>query len=53
MVEVQREGRGLKRQREGEDEEKKGEMDYYEVAVKVAEGFCSLEDLDGDDTRKE
>jgi hypothetical protein len=25
---------------------KKGEMDYFEVAVKVAEGFCSLEDLD-------
>jgi hypothetical protein len=47
MVEMQKEGRGLKRQREPESM-KKGEMDYFEVAVNVAEGFCSLEDLDSD-----
>jgi hypothetical protein len=47
MVEMQKEGRGLKRQREPEVV-KKGEMDYFEVAVKVAEGFCSLEDLDSE-----
>jgi hypothetical protein len=45
LVEVQKEGRGLKRPRE-QEEVKKGKMDYFEVAVKVAEGFCSLEDLD-------
>jgi hypothetical protein len=45
MVEMQKEGRGLKRQREPEVM-KKGEMDYFEVAMKVAEGLCSLEDLD-------
>jgi hypothetical protein len=47
MVEMQKEGRGLKRQREPESM-KKGEMDYFEVAVKVAEGFCNLEDLNTD-----
>jgi hypothetical protein len=47
MVEMQKEGRGFKRQREPESM-KKGEMDYFEVAMKVAEGFCSLEDLDTD-----
>jgi hypothetical protein len=47
MVEMQKESRGLKRQREPESM-KKGKMDYFEVAVKVAEGFCGLEDLDTD-----
>jgi hypothetical protein len=51
LVEVQKEGRGLKRQRE-QEEVKQGEMDYFEVAVKVAEGFCSLEDLDSEDRRR-
>jgi hypothetical protein len=27
-------------------------MDYFEVAVKVAKGFCSLEDLDSEDRRR-
>jgi uncharacterized protein with ACT and thioredoxin-like domain len=41
----------LKRPRERE-EVKKGEMDYFEVAVKAAEGFCSLEDLDSEDRKR-
>jgi hypothetical protein len=51
LVEVQKEGRGLKRQRE-QEEVKKGEMDYFEVAVKVAEVFCSLDDLDSEDRKR-
>jgi hypothetical protein len=51
LVEVQKEGRGLKRPRE-QEEVKKGEMDYFEVAVKVAEGFCSLKDLDSEDRKR-
>jgi hypothetical protein len=51
LVEMQKEGRGLKRPRE-QEEVKKGEMDYFEVAVKVAEGFCSLEDLDSEDRKR-
>jgi hypothetical protein len=31
---------------------KKGKMDYFEVAVKVAEGFCRLEDLDSEDRKR-
>jgi hypothetical protein len=51
LVEVQKKGRGLKRPRE-QEEVNKGEMDYFEVAVKVAEGFCSLEDLDSEDRKR-
>jgi hypothetical protein len=51
LVEVQKEGRGLKRLRE-QEEVKKGKMDYIEVAVKVGEGFCSLEDLDSEDRKR-
>jgi hypothetical protein len=51
LVEVQKEGRELKRPRE-QEEVKKGEMDYFEEAVKVAEGFCSLEDLDSEDRKR-
>jgi hypothetical protein len=51
LVEVQKEGRELKRPRE-QEEVKKGEMDYFEVAVKVAKGFCSLEDLDSEDRKR-
>jgi hypothetical protein len=51
LVEVQKEGRGLKGPTE-QEEVKKGEMDYFEVAVKVAKGFCSLEDLDSEDRKR-
>jgi hypothetical protein len=51
LVEVQKEGRGLKRPRE-QEEVKKGKINYFEVAMKVAEGFCSLEDLDSEDRKR-
>jgi hypothetical protein len=52
MVEFEREARGVKRSREVTEQAEKGERFYEEVAVCIAEGFCSLDDLDEDERRK-
>jgi hypothetical protein len=52
MVEVEREARGVKRSREVAEKGGKDEKFCEEVAVCIAEGFCSLDDLDEDERRK-
>jgi hypothetical protein len=52
MVEVERKARGVKRSREVAEKRGGDKKFYEEVAVRIAESFCSLDDLDEDERRK-